>query len=167
MRPVTISIRTARPEDADEAIGVVRSAITHSCIADHRKDAATLSRWLANKTAENFRTWIANEENFCLVAEADDRIAGVGLLHRSGELRLVYLAPAWQRQGIGGEIVRALESQASRWGLSEIRVGSTQGARAFYAALGYSSTGPAQAVFGVLLSHPYAKRLAPRPGTST
>lgn len=166
MRQVRISIRAARPEDADEAIAVVRSAITNSCVADHRNDAATLSRWLANKTAENFRSWIANEDNSCVVAEAGDRIAGVGLLHRSGELRLVYLAPAWQRQGIGADIVRALESEARRWGLRDIHLGSTQEARAFYAALGYLPTGPAQAEFGVLLSHPYAKRVAPGPDAS-
>ena len=41
-------------------------------------DPATLARWLANKTPENLRTWLANPENHCVVA-TEGALMGVGL----------------------------------------------------------------------------------------
>jgi GNAT superfamily N-acetyltransferase len=153
------TIRRAEPKDAAAAVDIVRGSITTLCRADHHDDAATLAMWLANKTVQNFLSWLANDDNFCIVAEAGDDVAGIGLLHRSGEVRLFYLASDMQRQGIGKAIHRALESQATTWGLEELSLDSTILARPFYEALGYRSTGPAIPRFGMLHSHPYQKTL--------
>jgi GNAT superfamily N-acetyltransferase len=153
------SVRPARAEDAAAAVAVVRSSITELCAADHRGDAETLAQWLANKTPPDFITWIENAENFCVVAEIDSRLVGVGLLHRSGEIRLFYLAPAAQRQGIGSAIHRALEDHARSWGLRTLTLHSTALACAFYEHAGYRSTGPARPAFGVVRTFPYEKQL--------
>lgn len=153
------TIREARPEDADAAIDIVRSSIETLCVADHQNDPDTLARWLANKTPQSFRGWLANPENFCVVAAEERGPSGVGLLRRDGELVLFFLAPGTQRQGVGTLIYQALEKRAIEWGLSRLHLGSTSMARPFYEAMGFRSTGPAKTVFGVLLSYPYEKSL--------
>lgn len=155
-----ICVRQATPEDAERAIDVVRGSIQVLCQADHGNDPATLARWLANKTPENFVGWLANPDNYCAVA-ARDSIEGVGMLHRSGEIRLFYLAPEAQRHGLGSAIHAALERAALRWGLDTLHLQSTRMACPFYEAMGYVSTGPAVFPFGVLRCYPYEKRLQP------
>ena len=114
---MSIQVRRAKITDSVAAIATVRASISRLCTGDHQDDPATLSAWLGNKTADNFGAWIANPDNFCVVAVSGEAIAGVGLLHRSGEVRLFYLSPGCQRQGTGRALHRAPEAQADRWGL--------------------------------------------------
>ena len=112
-RASAIAVREAAAGDADAVIEVVRTSITQLCAADHRHDPETLATWLANKTPEKFFSWFSNPDNFCVVALVGERLSGVGLLHRSGEIRLFFLAPGTQRQGIGKQIHAAFEARAS------------------------------------------------------
>jgi GNAT superfamily N-acetyltransferase len=155
------AVRKADPKDAAAAVEVVRRSITELCVADHRGDPDTLAQWLSNKTVPNFASWLADDDNFCVIAEASDRLLGVGLLHRSGEIMLFYLAPNAQLQGVGKAIHLALEEKAREWELPKLTLESTVLARPFYERLGYQSAGAAKPQFGVLLSYPYAKTLQP------
>ena len=96
-----VAVRKAEPKDAAAAAEVLRRSITELCTLDHHDDAGTLAKWLANKTPRDFLSWLAKEDDFCVVAEANDQIMGVGLLHRSGEVRLCYLAPGGARTRFG------------------------------------------------------------------
>jgi GNAT superfamily N-acetyltransferase len=158
-----VRVRQAERKDTEAAVEVLRRSITELCTPDHRGDADTIARWLANKTPENFLTWLASSDNFCVVAEANDRLVGVGLLHRSGEIRLCYLAPGAQGQGIGKAIYMALEEKAKAWGLSKLTLDSTLSARSFYERLGYGPASVAQPGFGISQRHPYEKSLQPNP----
>ncbi len=151
--------RPAEIRDAAQAIEAVRRSITTLCEPDHRNDPATLGRWLANKTRDSFVTWIANPENFCVVEEVNGEVQGVGLVHRSGELRLFYVAPGHERKGLGRSIHEALVAHARLWGLPEIHLESTSVARQFYESLGYRSAGPQKPMFGVLRAYPYTKEI--------
>jgi len=122
-------------------------------------DADTLAQWLANKTTRDFLSWLAAEDNFCVVAETNDQIRGVGLLHRSGEVRLCYLAPGAQGQGLGKAILRVLEEKAREWGSRKLHLESTVSARPFYERAGYRSAGAAKPGFGISHCHPYEKIL--------
>ncbi len=153
-------VRPAKPQDAARAIEVVRQSITMLCEPDHHNDPATLDRWLANKKPESFVTWLANPDNYCVVDELDGGIQGVGLLHRSGELRLFYVAPGHERRGVGRSIHEALVSHAQIWGLAKLHLESTSVARRFYESLGYRSTGPQKALFGVLNAFPYERSIS-------
>jgi GNAT superfamily N-acetyltransferase len=155
------SVRRAEARDAEAAVEVVRRSITELCTADHRGDADTIAKWLSNKTVQNFVSWFANDDNFCVIAEASSRLCGVGLLHRGGEIKLFYLAPNAQRQGMGNAIHLALEEKANAWGLRELRLESTVLARPFYERLGYRSVSVGKHRFGVLHSYPYEKTLQP------
>lgn len=156
-----ISVRPAEQRDTGAAIDVVRRSITHLCVADHQNDDETLAAWLANKTPQNFLKWLSNTENFCVVVESNSRLLGVGVLHRRGEILMLYLAPGAQRQGIGKMIHTALEEKAAQWGMTSLHLDSTALACPFYEALGYQPSGPAVARFGVLQCFPYAKQLQP------
>ena len=156
-----ITVRRAEPEDADAAIDAVRQSISCLCVADHHNDDKTLTAWLANKTSQNFLSWLSNVDNFCVIAESNSRLLGVGVLHRRGEILLFYLAPGAQRQGIGKMIHAALEKKADQWGLTSLYLDSTALACSFYEALGYLPVGSATPRFGVLQCFPYAKQLQP------
>jgi len=52
---IQMQVRLAQIADADHAVDVVRRSIQELCLSDHRADAATLSMWLSNKTADNMR----------------------------------------------------------------------------------------------------------------
>lgn len=152
-------VRRANLKDADAAMQVVRRSIEELCAADHRNDAVTLTRWLANKTPEYFRSWIANPDNFCVVAEVEGRLSGVGLVDRAGEIKLFYLLPGMQRQGIGTAIHLALEKQARAWRLSKLHLDSTANAKSFYVAMGYKPADAAGRCFGMVQCYPYEKIL--------
>ncbi|MGA8259121.1 MAG: GNAT family N-acetyltransferase [Arenicellales bacterium] len=112
-----------------------------------------------NKTPEKFKEWVSNPENFCVIAKDVTRVCGVGLLKRSGEVLLFYVAPGCQRLGIGRRIHDALEAQATAWRLERMYLESTVLACGFYRSLGYQSTGPERSLFGVLRVYPLAKAL--------
>jgi GNAT superfamily N-acetyltransferase len=154
-----ISVREASSEDAEAVVEIVRRSITQSCTADHRNDPYTLAKWLENKTPQQFVSWLSNSNNFCAVAHLNERLSGVGLLHRGGEVRLFFVAPEAQRQGVGKAIHAMLEEKASLWGLRVVHLQSTALARQFYEALGYRSSGAPALRFGLLQCYPYEKML--------
>jgi putative acetyltransferase len=145
----SFSVRDAQVTDAHALIEVVRDSIVHLCVADHGNDPDLLNGWLENKTVENAAKWLDDPDNYCVVAERD-RLVGVALLNRRGEVQLLYLAPGVQRQGVGRMLHETLERKARQWGLKRLGLGSTRGARAFYEAIGYLSTGELQRWRGIL-----------------
>ena len=156
-----IIVRPAEQRYSVAAVDAIRRSISQLCAADHHNDHDTLAAWLSNKTPDSFVSWLSDPEIFCVVAESDDRLSGVGLLHRSGEIRLIYLTPGVQRHGIGKMIHSELEAMANCWGLTSLHLDSTAMARPFYESLGYHPAGPAVPRFGVLHSFPYGKQLQP------
>ena len=157
------AVRQAEGRDAEGVVAVLRRSITELCTQDHRGDAETITKWLANKTPEAFRTWLASDDNFCVVAESQNQIVGVGLVHRSGEVRLCYLAPGSQRQGIGAAIYWTLEERANAWGLDQLHLESTVAACKFYERVGFRQAGVPTPGFGISQCHPYEKTLRPNP----
>ena len=157
------SVRRAVLADAEGAIAVVRESITKLCVADHENDPVTLEPWLRNKTAESFARWIERADNYLVVAELDSAIGGVAALHRSGEIRLCYVAPSSQRVGVGTALLVALETQARARGLRQLVLNSTTDARSFYERNGYSPSGPPIPGFGKSLCFPYEKAISPLP----
>jgi hypothetical protein len=71
---------------------VLRRSITELCIADHR-NPAILSRWLGNKTPENFVSWMTRPDNSLLVAFENGDILAVGSVADTGKVTLNYVSP--------------------------------------------------------------------------
>lgn len=145
----SVLIRAATPDDSDDAVAVLRASITRLCELDHQNDAATLERWLSNKTPEGFQRWLADPSTYLVVALVDDALSGVAALHRSGEVRLCYVKPGLTEIGIGRALLAALEARAPDWALQELRLSSSQTARGFYERCGYVASGDATPGFGV------------------
>ncbi len=105
-----MQIRRATAEDADAACRILRRSITELCGADHHGDAETLAQWLANKTPDNMRRWIAQTHVF--VAAEGERLPGVGAINDAGEIMLNYVAPEARFRGVSKAMLARLESCA-------------------------------------------------------
>lgn len=151
-------IRDAVSEDASAACQTMRRSIAELCAADHHNDPAILQRWLSNKTPEIFRTWI-KPDNSLLVAVQNNSILAVGCVTNAGEITANYVSPDARFRGVSSALLSALEHRARERGNATCELESTETARLFYLARGYSENGPARAKFGTAGGYPMTKRL--------
>jgi GNAT superfamily N-acetyltransferase len=156
-----MKVREAVLEDATAACLVMQRSIAELCVADHRNDPAVLQRWLSNKTPETFRSWI-RPGNSLLVAVEGDGILAVGNVTEAGEITLVYVSPDVRFTGVSSALLNALEDRAAERGNAICTLQSTETARRFYLARGYSEDGPPAGKFGTTSAYPMSKRLGPR-----
>jgi hypothetical protein len=75
-----MKIRDANPDDAPDSCNVLRRSISELCTADHKNEPAILSRWLGNKTIENFVAWVNQADNSlcvtrCTISRGEPRTA--------------------------------------------------------------------------------------------
>ncbi len=154
-----VVVRGATPADTEGALAVVHQSITLLCAADHQNDTAALERWLANKTPEHFARWLADPDCNLLVAELDGHVRGLGQIGRTGKIYLCYVQPGFERKGVGGALLGALEARAHAWGLPEVSLDSTAEARPFYECHGYESTGDPVCGCGSVRCYPFKKAL--------
>lgn len=133
--PQTFAIREARLDDAVPACHLVRASIVELCRLDHDDDRGLLAVWLANKTPDNFRAWIAQSHVF--VAERAGALAGVGALTAGGEITLTYVLPSHRFTGISRALLLAMEERARDLGLEACWLETTRTAEAFYREAGY------------------------------
>lgn len=125
-----MNLRRATEADAAQACEVLRRSITELCRLDHGGDAALLARWLSNKTVENAHRWIADSHFF--VAEENGRLLGCAAMNAAGKITLNYVAPEARFRGVSKSLVVTLEATATKLGLAECRLESTQTALRFY-----------------------------------
>jgi GNAT superfamily N-acetyltransferase len=153
-----MKIRDAAPEDAPTACEVMRRSIAELCTADHHNDPAILGRWLSNKTPEIFRSWI-RPDNALLLATEDCHVLAVGCVNDTGEITLNYVSPDARFRGVSSALLEALEPRAMARGYQRCMRKSTETARRFYLARGYSENGPADGKFGLASGYPMSKPL--------
>jgi predicted GNAT family acetyltransferase len=159
VKDIGMRIRNAASEDAPAACETIRRSIAELCIADHRNDPTILDRWLSNKKPEIFRSWMI-PGNSLLVAAEDDKILAVGNVTDAGEITLNYVSPDARFRGVSTALLAVLETRAMERGNKRCTLTSTETARRFYLARGYSETGPADGKFGTVAGYPMFKRLA-------
>jgi len=112
----------------------------------------------SNKTPEIFKTWIKSD-NSLLVAVEDNDILAVGNITNTGEITLNYVSPDARFRGVSSALLTALEHRARERGNATCELESTDTARRFYLARGYSDNGTASAKFGTAGGYPMTKRL--------
>jgi GNAT superfamily N-acetyltransferase len=151
-------VRDSTLADAPAMAEVLRDSIRDLCVADHGGAARPLSAWLANKTPENVRNWIADRDNRLLVAEANGVIAGVGGLRHGRHVILNYVAPRFRFRGVSKQMMSELEKLATVGGAGVPSLESTATAHAFYLAIGYTDAGAPGEKFG-LPNFPMTKTL--------
>jgi GNAT superfamily N-acetyltransferase len=119
-----------------------------------------LSRWLGNKTHENFCSWVEQPHNSVLVAVENQNILAIGSVTDTGAIVLNYVSPDARFRGVSRALLRALEVPAAERGSHRCNLTSTETARRFYLSSGYVENGPPVAGFGTSLGYPMTKALA-------
>lgn len=141
---------------------VLCRSIAELCDAE-RGDQSTLFRWLANKTAENVKTWIEAVNQQLVVAEESGDIVGVGAASAAGEILLNYVSPDARFRGVSKAILLHLESYVLAQGNRKSFLSSTRTAHPFYLAVGYEDAGEPELWAG-MSAQPMVKWLSPERG---
>ncbi|WP_022821943.1 GNAT family N-acetyltransferase [Hymenobacter norwichensis] len=91
-------------------------------------------------------------------------VAGVGMLQpareNKGQVRFMAVAPAWQGQGIGRELLVYLEEAAMQLGYAEIILHAREAAVPFYQRQQYTIVAPSHTLFGSIPHFLMAKTFA-------
>ncbi|MNE09179.1 putative N-acetyltransferase YafP [compost metagenome] len=126
-------IRRARPEDAADISRVIIAALRQTNAADY--DAATIAR--VEKSFSEARIAGLLEKRLIFVAANHDEVVATASLE-DDVVRSVFVAPEYQRSGIGEQLMLAVENEALMRGSQRLRVPSSITAQGFYNCLGYS-----------------------------
>jgi len=153
-----MKVRKASQSDAREICDLLHKSIKDGCIHDHDNDEKTIAAWLKNKIPENVMHWITDAENYAVIAEQNGKITGMGMITVRGEINLCYVLPGFFHQGIGKELLHAMEDWAKQHGINEILLNSTKTAREFYKRNRYAENGPPDNEF-VVTAYPMRKKL--------
>ena len=126
-------VRPFQASDAQSCCEVVNAAIVEM---DGLNEAAR-RHIVGRNTPELLGTDLTAWTSF--VVEADGLgLVGVGALDGS-EIKRVYIDPRAQGRGAGRALLRVLEAEATRSGLTEVRLDASPSSVAFYAAHGYEA----------------------------
>ncbi|MDQ2819581.1 MAG: GNAT family N-acetyltransferase [Pseudomonadota bacterium] len=157
------ALRIAVAGDEQSVCELLRRAIAEGCAPDHRDQPDVLEHWLANKTPQTVRGWMASPSNYMLVADSGVQLLGVALLNQAGKLALCYVDPDMLKRGVGRAMLEAVEVQARSWNISKLFLHSPASASGFFARLGYADGGKEKACYG-LECDLYWKPLNGKPG---
>ena len=132
-----------RPTIVDDAQGILKthSAAVHRT-ASRQYASDILTAWAAPLDADNVRRMggiIASQSELVLVAEIGAKIAGFGsIVPKNSELRAIYVHPDFGREGVGSQILAALEDLARQHRLAELTMDASLNAEAFYLRHGFA-----------------------------
>lgn len=141
-------VRQAQPQDAEAALALVRRSIIDLCREDHLGDALTLEGWLANKTLANMQAWITKLGSVVVLAEREQRLAGVAGFTAAGDLILLYVAPEDRFQGVSKALLADCETRAKAMRLPRLRLTTSFTARQFFLDRGYEVEEEEGDIFG-------------------
>lgn len=142
-----LEVRSARAEDAEAALALVRRSIVELCREDHHGDPLTLEGWLANKTLKNMEAWITRPGSVVVLAERDGRLAGVGAFTAAGDVILLYVAPEDRFQGVSKALLAECEKRAKEMRVPRLVLTSSVTARRFFLDRGYEIEEQATDIF--------------------
>ena len=138
MEPV-LHIRPAETSDADQISALVQRTIRISNAKDY--SAAVIDRVVANFSPDAVQTLLS--QRVVLVATQGAAVVGTASLD-SDTVRTVFVDPKAQGNGIGRQLMAAVEALARRNGTVLLQVPASLTAQSFYARLGYAGLRDAQ-----------------------
>jgi putative acetyltransferase len=135
-----LKIRPARSSDARGILEAHRSAVRETAVRDYPPEVIEI--WGPPVTDERVQ-WYAQGpllQETTVVAEIDGHIAGFGVIIESNnELRAVYVAHKYGKQGVGSALLQELERLARERGCKELAMDSSLTAEAFYLHHGFQA----------------------------
>lgn len=135
--PTEVSIRPAIDSDREQISQLHIESIQQLCTADYT--SGQIQALLDDKKVYGAKSW----GDVVLVAEYDETIVGFSAFIR-GTVSAMYVHPQWTRQGIGKQLLQAIEREARwrRWRCLVVKASVT--AVPFYQACGYQILHPTQ-----------------------
>ena len=128
-------IRQFRPEDASSGCELIQA-----CLADDPSYSTTLREKF--RSSETPQSIIDRARLFYIaVYELEGRILGLAGLEMN-EIRLLYVAPEFQKRGIGRQLFEHLRDMIPGTLFADIFVYSSEQAAGFYRACGFIDKGP-------------------------
>ncbi|MCI2285728.1 bifunctional GNAT family N-acetyltransferase/hotdog fold thioesterase [Colwellia sp. MSW7] len=98
-----------------------------------------------------------------MIVDEDNKVLAVGRLEKvteqQGQIRYMAVDDNMQGQGLGQQIIRALEQQASMLGITEIVLNAREQALGFYEKLGYKMRGYSHTLFGDVKHYSMTKKI--------
>ena len=140
-----VKVRLAKYQDARGILEAHFSAVHETAAKDYPLEIRR--GWAMPVTPERIDHYLRNAlpNETTLVAEVDGRIAGFGVIIESNnELRAVYVAAEFGKQGVGSVLLRELEKLAKDRGCGELHMDSSLTAAPFYLRRGYAELGRAE-----------------------
>ena len=124
-------IRVIEPRDAEAA-----SALIQATRQDYPFEI--LQTLIEHFTAG--KAHASADERHCLVAEDDERLIGTAALE-GAELVTFFVHPDYQHQGVGSELLKAIEEAALARGIGKLAVSANSAGAPFYERMGYRRIG--------------------------
>jgi putative acetyltransferase len=134
-----LRIRPAQSEDARGILEAHFSAVREIAARDYPPEV--IAAWGAPVTEQRVQAYARGPllHETTLVAEVDGVIAGFGVIIESNdELRAVYVARRFAKQGIGSALLQELEKLARERGCKELKMDSSLTAESFYRTHGFA-----------------------------
>lgn len=147
---MTVTIRPARADDADALTLIAACAKRANGYDDAFMAACADEMRVTTALLNTHQYWVAESHEPCgfICLEVDpDRVTGL--------IGALYIAPDWQRRGIGKLLWRTAEGSAKDMGLTGLHLDADPNAEAFYLSLGFSTIGrvPSGSIAGRTLPH--------------
>lgn len=129
----SLRIARARPSDAAALAAVMRASVRRLARGVH--GPREIAAW--SSLPPLYHAWAMTVGGeICFVARARARVVGYASL-RGHELTAVFVHPAASRRGVGTALLRRVEREASRRGVSTLHVKAALAALHFYRAMGF------------------------------
>jgi len=135
-----LTIRHAAPTDADDISRLIRS-VAGFCTVNPTGEGAEL--FFSSTSAQAIGGYISNANFLYLLGLFDDKLAGVVAIRDGQHVFHLFVATAFQYQGIGTALaLRAIELSLAASPLETFTVNSSLPAVPFYKRLGFQPQGP-------------------------
>lgn len=132
---IEILLRLATPADAPAILKVHRDSILALGIASY--SIAEVESWAAGLVAERYVAAMSEGGETFIVAAAADGALAAFCSFKGDEVKGLYVAPEWARQGVGSALLRQVEATIAVGGHRLIRMDASLSGQAFYERHGY------------------------------
>ena len=135
-----MKIRRAKIKDAKSIVEVHYDAIHNIAKADYGPQILeSWHRGVTENSIEKMRQVLSSDKEEVFVCEDNDRILGFGsMVPDYNEVRAIYVCKSHGNNGIGTNLLQALESRAHKLDLPRLQLQSSITAKNFYLKNGYS-----------------------------
>ena len=127
-------IREGKIQDIPQIIQVIHDSI-QSCVLDHQREASKIQTWL--EKFDHASLIVDMLYNDCWVYLVHDKVVGFLLVSDTGEIRMHYIAPNYQRLGFGTQLFHQMHHTLLKKKIHQIEIQSTQTALSYYQRCGF------------------------------